>query len=58
MAKKTAVGESYSSVIFKQQSMLVYNCKYLQCIVNKTRKYLATVQCRLSPLEMVCQGQS
>ena len=37
-----------SQMIFKQQSTLAYYCKYLQCTVSKTRKYLATVQCLLS----------
>ena len=36
-----------SQIIFKQNT-LAYYCKYLQCTVSKTRKYLATVQCLLS----------
>ena len=57
--KNIAVGKrAIPQVILNDKECYCITMMHFQLTMNKTRKYLATVQCLLSPLEIVCQGQS
>ena len=52
--KNTAVGKrAIPQVILNDKECYCITTMYFQCTVNQTRKYLATVQCLLSSLEIV-----